>query len=132
MPVPSFTVMIWLMGTLVSLSTMPLGQVISRLSMLLRLSEAEVNARIVGGHVTHAALPLLILRESFGNQLQRRAHAVAIRLGSYQHHFQPVVGIAAIVAQQLGVIAADRNRRCPDRRRYRSRRRPSRAPRPAS
>ena len=54
--------MIWLMGTFVSLSTMPLGQVISRLSMRLALSEAEVNARILSGHVTHAALPLLILR----------------------------------------------------------------------
>ena len=36
MPVPSFTVMIWLMGRLVSLSTVPLGQVISSPSMLLR------------------------------------------------------------------------------------------------
>jgi len=30
MPVPSFTVMIWLIGTLVSLSTVPLGQGVLR------------------------------------------------------------------------------------------------------
>src|SRR5208337_5124915 len=35
----------------------------------LALSQAEVEARIVGGHVTHAAFPLLVLSESLGNQL---------------------------------------------------------------
>src|ERR1700693_4069817 len=43
---------------------------------------------------------------SFSGQPQRSADAVAIGLGSDQQNLQPVIGVAAVVAKQRGIIAA--------------------------
>src|SRR5215469_8826811 len=42
------------------------------------LTEAEMNARIAGRHVTGAALRLIDLHHAFGRELENRADAVAV------------------------------------------------------
>ena len=70
------------------------------------LAQTEVNSRIAGRHVAHAAFGLLDVHEAFGSQLQRSADAVAIRFGADQQNFQPVIRVAAVVAQEFRIIAA--------------------------
>ena len=64
------------------------------------LSQAELDSRVAGRHITHAALGLFDVHEAFRGQLQRGADAVAVGAGSDQQYFQPVVGVSAIVAQE--------------------------------
>src|SRR5216684_6168099 len=58
------------------------------------LAEAEENARIACGHITHAAFGLFDVRNSFGGELQRRTDAVAIRFCADEQNLQPVIGVA--------------------------------------
>jgi hypothetical protein len=83
-PVPSFTVIIWLTGTLVSFSTVPLSQVISRGVDHFALTQTEVDARVVRRHMAHPAFRLLVLREPFGDQLQSCFRTIAGGLGAHQ------------------------------------------------
>src|SRR5579859_1284877 len=62
-------------------------------------AEAEKNARIACGHITHAALGLFDVGGTFGGELKGGADAVAIGFGADQQNLQPVIGVAAVVAQ---------------------------------
>ena len=64
-PVPSLTAMIRSIGTFVSRSTCPLGQVISRDSILARFPQTKMNPWIIRRHIAHAALGLFDVRDPF-------------------------------------------------------------------
>jgi hypothetical protein len=65
-----------------------------------------VQSRILRGLVAHATLSLVIENQISRCDFDARAHAVAVRLGSDQEDFQPVVRIAAIIAQKLRGLSA--------------------------
>src|SRR6267143_2629281 len=68
--------------------------------------QTKMNPRIIRRHIAHSALGLLNVCDSLGGQLQRRAEPIAVGACTDQQNFQPVIGVPAIVAQKLRIIAA--------------------------
>src|SRR5215469_10368966 len=68
-------------------------------------SQAKMNARIAGGHIAHATFGLFDVRDAVGGQLERRTNPIAIGLSADEQDFEPVIGVATIVAEKLRKIA---------------------------
>src|SRR6476469_2437143 len=70
-----------------------------------------MQPRILRRLITHAAFALIVQNQISCSELHARADSVAIGLGPDQQNLQPVVRIAAIVAQKLRRLAiiADQN-----------------------
>ena len=98
--------MIWSIGTFGQFFDLPAGPCNFERLDFGALSQAKMNARIAGRHVTPAALCLFDVDESFGSQFQRCADAVAVGFCSDQLNLEPVIGIAAVVAQEGRIVAA--------------------------
>src|SRR5580658_7738807 len=69
-------------------------------------SQSEMQARILRGLITHSTLTLVMKYEVAGGNFHSCADSVAIRLSADQKNLEPMVRIAAIVAQQLRGLAA--------------------------
>src|SRR5271157_6161983 len=69
------------------------------------LSQPEVQAGILSGLITHAALSLIIENQISRRELDPSPHTITIRLRSDKKNLQPVIGVAAVVAEQLGRLA---------------------------
>src|SRR5207249_11604027 len=65
-----------------------------------------MNPRIAGRHITHAAFRLFGMSDAFGGQPERRADALAVGPCTDEQNFEPTIGVAAIVAEEFGKIAA--------------------------
>jgi hypothetical protein len=72
----------------------------------LACAQPEVDARIGSGHVAHSTLGLLDLPEPFCNQCQRGSDTVAVGARPHQFHFQPIIAVPSVVAQELRIISA--------------------------
>ena len=70
-----------------------------------RCSQTKMKPRILRRLVAHAAFALVIECQISGHDLHPRPHTVTIRPRPDQRNLQPVIGIAAVVAQQLGRLA---------------------------
>src|SRR5436309_2141679 len=68
-------------------------------------AESEVQARILSRLVTHTPFPLLILHQVTGRELDASADGVAVRFRADKENFQPMIGVSAVVAQQLRPLA---------------------------
>src|SRR2546423_7454056 len=60
-----------------------------------------MQARILRRLIAHSAFTLVVKGQIRSCNLYARASSVAIGFSSDQQNFQPVIGVAAIVAQQL-------------------------------
>ena len=72
-------------------------------------AEAEVDARILGGHVAHAAFGLIVAGEIAGGDFQAGAGAVAIAFYADEADADPVIFArggrsGAVVAEELRVL----------------------------
>src|SRR2546421_1026223 len=70
------------------------------------LAQAKMNSRIAGRHVAHAAFGLFDVGDAFGGEIQRRANSIAIGFCTNEQNFQPMIGVAAIVAKKLRIVTA--------------------------
>ena len=64
-----------------------------------------MKSGILGGLVAHAALSLLVEDEITRGNFYPRADTISIRSCPNQQNLQPVIRIAAIVAEQLRPLA---------------------------
>lgn len=69
-------------------------------------AQTKMNARVAGGHVAHTALGLLDVSDAFGGEPERGTDPVAIGFCADEQDFEPVIGVAAIVAKNSRKVAA--------------------------
>ena len=72
-------------------------------------AEAEIDARILGGHVAHAAFGLIVACEITGGDFQAGAGAVAIAFYADKADAEPMIFAGggrsgAVVAEKLRVL----------------------------
>src|ERR1700733_6510286 len=71
-------------------------------------AKAEVHRTVTGGGIADTGGHVVVLGTALGHQLDARADAVAIALGSSQRNVEPVSGLLAAVHPDLGVLAKSR------------------------
>src|SRR5258708_326348 len=65
------------------------------------MADPEMQPRILRGLVTHPAFPLIVKEEVPGGNFHSRPYGITIGSCANQKNLEPMIGVAAIVAQQL-------------------------------